>query len=89
MLLLLVAPRGRKGTGGQGTEGGVWGLQKGRAYLFVMDKRAGERGQFRSRVNGMVGGGGEEECTCNNEGRQWTGQSASCEQQMRRQPSKQ
>ena len=71
-----------------------WGLQKGRGYLFVMDKMAGESRRFHSRVDGMVdgggGGGGEsEECMCDNEGRQWTGQSASGQQQMRQQRSKQ
>ena len=53
------------------------GLHKGRS---VMDKKAGERGQFQSRVGGMVGvGGGGEECRCDNEGIQWTSQPASGE----------
>ena len=54
------------------------GLHKGRS---VMDKKAGERGQFQSRVVGMegAGGGGGEECRCDNEGIQWTSQPASGE----------
>ena len=48
---------------GVGAEGVGWGLQKGGGiHLSVMDKRAGERGQFQSTVNGIVveGGGMEE-----------------------------
>ena len=53
--------------GGWGAEGVKakrvgWGLQKGGGiYLSVMDKRAGERGQFQSRVYGIVVGGGRGE----------------------------
>ena len=53
------------------------GLRKGRGYLFMMDKRAGERGQFQSRVEGVVGGGGREECTCDNGGSRRGGNRAS------------
>ena len=80
---------GRGWGGGGGRQRRMGGLQKGRGYLFVMDKMAGERGKFQSRVDGMVGGGGGGQCTCDNVGRQRTGQSASGGQQMRRQPSKQ
>jgi len=44
---------------GVGAEGVGWGLQKGGGiHLSVMDKRAGERGQFQSTVNGIVVEGG-------------------------------
>ena len=50
------------GGGGGARQRWMGGLQKGRGYLFVMDKMAGERGEFQSRVDGMVcvcvGGGG-------------------------------
>ena len=70
-------------------EGGM-GSAEGRGYLIVsVGQKAGECGQFQSRVVGMVvGGRRREECSCHNKGRQWTGQSASHEQQMQRQPSK-
>ena len=45
------------------------GLQKGRGYLSVMDKRTGGCGQFQSSINGN--GRGREECMCDNEGIQW------------------
>ena len=52
-----MAPRGGKGgEGGEGKEGGVGSTER-EGYLFVMDKRAGERGKFQSRVDGMVGDG--------------------------------
>ena len=73
-------------------EGGG-GLQKGRGYLFVMDKRAGAHEKFQSSMDAMEGGGREggreEECTCDNKGREWTCQSASGKQQMQPQQSKQ
>ena len=53
---------GGRGEGGKARRvwwgGGGGGLQKGRGYLSVMDKRTGECGQFQSSVSGMVGGGG-------------------------------
>ena len=56
----------------------------------MMNKRVGEHGKFQN-FNGMLGGwgGGGEECTHDNEGREWTGQFAKGEQQMQLQPSKQ
>ena len=56
-------------------------------FLCVADRTTGECGKFQRRVDGTVGGGGGG-CTCDNEGRQRTGQSASGEQLLRRQPSK-
>ena len=67
-------------------------------FWCVMD-RTGECEKFQSRVDRMVGGGGgggaDSACVITREdnglvsqGRQRTGQSASGEQQMRRQPSK-
>ena len=53
-------------------------------FLCVADRTTGECGKFQS----IVGGGGGGGCTCDNEGRQRTGQSASGEQLLRRQPSK-
>ena len=47
------------GGGGGAMKGGQVGLRKGRRYLHVMDERAGERGQFQSRVKEGMGGGGE------------------------------
>ena len=48
----------------------------GGRYLFVMDKRAAERGKFQSSlVDGISGGAGgpREECTCDEEGRlEWS-----------------
>ena len=71
-------------------EGGG-GLQKGRGYLFVMDKRAGAHKNSRAAWMLWRGGEGgrEEECTCDNKGREWTCQSASGKQQMQPQQSKQ
>ena len=75
-------------------EGGGGGLQKGRGYLFVMDKRAGAHEKFQSRMDAMegVGEGGREGggvYICDYKGREWTCQSASGKQQMQPQLSKQ
>ena len=48
---------GSGGVGGQDTEGGM-GSAEGRGYLIVsVGQKAGECGQFLSRVDGMVGVG--------------------------------
>ena len=79
----------------EGGEGGMarrveWGgLQKGRGHLIVSDGQKGGRAWKIPEQGGWYGGGrGRKRCTCDNEGRQWTGQSASHEQQMQQQPSK-
>ena len=74
------------GGGGGGGGGGV--LQQWRGYFCVWQAERQEsvgnsREEWMARRRG--GGGG---CTCDNEGRQRTGQSASGEQLLRRQPSK-
>ena len=81
---------GGGGVQGKAGVGGKRGLHKGRGYLFVMDKRAGERGKFQSRIDvrcgegggGGVGAGGVCACVITREdnglvsqGRQRTGQS--------------
>ena len=54
------------------------------------DGQKGRRTWTIPEQSGWYGGWrGREECTCDNKGRQWTGQSANSEQQMQRHHSKQ
>ena len=53
------------------------GLHKGRGHLIVSDGQKGGRAWKIPEQGGWYGGGrGREGCTCDNEGRQRTGQSA-------------
>ena len=77
-----------------GGEAKVDGGSAEREGVFVCDGQNGGRAWGIPEQSGWhgvcVGGGGVGvECTCDNVGRQRTGQSASGGQQMRRQPSKQ
>ena len=67
LLLLLVAPRGRKGTEGQSKEGGVgWGTTE-REGVFVCEGQKGGRAWKIPEQSGWYGGGGRSACVITRE----------------------